>query len=216
MLSPTTPAQPRTGAASRPGPSRGCATLWTREVADLAAILEADCAVAVLCRDPQPAICAYIEAALRSEGGMAGVRRVLAVAAPDYPALLPALPGRDELAADLAALTTLFADLLGCERVGFRLEVSSAAMCPKFHADRVGLRMLCTYRGPGTEWIDPKYQDLPEAMERGSVSRATAFDVVLLKGHAWPGNDGRGAVHRSPDVAPERAPRVLAAFDAVW
>jgi hypothetical protein len=216
MLTPTMPAEPSTVAAPQPEPLRGCATLWTRAVADLAAILEADCAVAVLRRDPQAVICAYIEAALRSEGGMAGVRRVLDVAAPDYPALLPALPGRDALAADLSTLTTLFADLLGCERIGFRLEVSSAAMCPKFHADRVGLRMLCTYRGPGTEWIDPEYQERPAAMERGSVSRATAFDVVLLKGHAWPGNDGRGAVHRSPDVAPERAPRVLAAFDAVW
>jgi hypothetical protein len=197
-------------------PPRSRAMLWTHDVAQLVAILETDCSVAVLRRHPQPAIVAYLDAALGAPGGMAGFRRVLDVASPDYPSLLPALPGRDALAADLSALTSLFADLLGCERIGFRLEVCSAAMCPKFHADRVALRMLCTYRGPGTQWIDPEHEDPQAAIEGRAIAQAAAFDVVLLKGHAWPGNDGHGAVHRSPDVAPECAPRVLAAFDAVW
>lgn len=26
-------------------------------------------------------------------------------------------------------------------------------------------------------------------------------DVLLLKGHGWPGNEGGGAVHKSPDLS---------------
>jgi hypothetical protein len=36
---------------------------------------------------------------------------------------------------------------------------------------------------------------------------------VLLKGDAWPGNEGRGAVHRSPAVRGNDAKRVLLAID---
>jgi hypothetical protein len=99
--------------------------LWTHEVAQLVAILEADCTVAVLRRDPQPAIVAYLDAALGAQGGMAGFRRVLDVASPDYPALLPALPGRDEFAAaglDTTHGTTCFAatGCPACSGTGFR------------------------------------------------------------------------------------------------
>ena len=74
--------------------------------------------------------------------------------------------------------------------------------------------MLVTYCGPGTEWLPHHHVDrrwLGEAgmgrpddqngvMRDGStVRRAPAFGVVLLKGEAWPGARGFGAVHRSPD-----------------
>ena len=34
-----------------------------------------------------------------------------------------------------------------------RLVSTSAPMCPRFHTDHVGVRLICTYVGPGTEWL---------------------------------------------------------------
>lgn len=45
--------------------------------------------------------------------------------------------------------------------------------------------------------------------------------MLLLKGHAWPGNYGLGAVHRSPDVGEppggggDAGPRLLLTVDDV-
>lgn len=125
---------------------------------------------------------------------------------------------------DIQFLTELFADLTDCVSVGIRLEVVTTAMCPRFHVDRTGLRLLCTYQGPATEWLDEEDGDRsrlgPHAdtllRNPGGVQRADRFDVLLLKGELWPGNAGRGIMHRSPEVEPDTAPRVLLALDALW
>ena len=184
--------------------------------AELAALLDTPCTVAVLARPADARIVAYLDAAAHSGALGTGFRTVMAPGERGFDAQLPDLAGRDALAADLAFLAELHADLLGCPRVGLRLEITSQAMCPRFHTDRVGLRLLCTYRGPGTEWIDPAHPDPGAAIARNEVQRAAPFDVLLLKGEAWPGNAAHGAIHRSPGVAQGAAPRVLAAIDAVW
>lgn len=190
--------------------------LLSRDTADLAALLDDGCTVAILARGLPPAVAAYTEAAAREEAWGGGFRLTFAPDETPYAGLLPDLPGREAMAADLGFLATLYADLVGCPRVGLRLEVTAAAMCPRFHADRVGVRLLCTYRGPGTEWIDPAFADPAAALAQGGVRHAERGDIVMLKGDAWPGNAGRGALHRSPDVPVADAPRVLAAIDAIW
>jgi hypothetical protein len=200
---------------SVPAPPR-CLALLTETVADLAGILEPGCGVAVLRRPPQRAIVAYLDAAA-AEGRLGGgFRFVLASGETPFAALLPEGPGRDAMVRDLAELAELYADLLGCPRIGLRWEVTSSAMCPRFHTDRVGIRLLCTYRGPGTEWIDPAAADPGAEIAAGRIRHARPFELVLLKGESWPGHEGAGAVHRSPGVPPEAAPRVLLALDALW
>ena len=58
--------------------------------------------------------------------------------------------------------------------VGLRLEIIERAMCPRFHVDHVGIRMLCTYRGPGTEWLDDEAADRNFLGARGSGLRSEA------------------------------------------
>jgi SAM-dependent methyltransferase len=82
-------------------------------------------------------------------------------------------------------------------------------MCPGFHVDRVGIRLVCAYVGPGTEWLPEPQVDRVALGRRepggvlrlGAPARLAIGAVGLLKGEAWPGNEGRGAVHRSPPVA---------------
>ncbi|WP_051412978.1 DUF1826 domain-containing protein [Methylophilus sp. 5] len=124
---------------------------------------------------------------------------------------LPEGKGKQALLTDMAQLAAVYADLLGCPHIGLRLEVTSQAMCPKFHIDRTGIRLLCTYLGPGTEWLDTDThrRALPVIMQ------APAFALVLLKGSAWQGNQHAGVMHRSPEV-PHGEQRVLLALDALW
>lgn len=143
---------------------------------------------------------------------------------------LPAAAGKQALLNDMAQLAQVFAELLDCPKIGLRLEVAAQAMCPKFHIDRTGIRLLCTYQGPGTEWLTEadtnrlaltaKHHTL-EAFHAQlmkspqAIQQAPAFAIVLLKGSAWQGNQHAGAVHRSPQIE-TGSPRVLLALDALW
>ncbi len=137
-------------------------------------------------------------------------------------------PGRRALEDDMLILLDLFAILADAHRIGIRLAITRSATCPRFHVDRVGLRMICTWQGPGTEWlehgdVDRRYLGVGvQAPDGGGaglllpgavVHRMRAFDVGIFKGEDWPGNLGRGAVHRSPACDPGGPVRVMATFD---
>ncbi len=44
----------------------------------------------------------------------------------------------------------------GVEQVRCSLQLVTSTSCPKFHADFVTLRALCTYAGPGTMFVDER------------------------------------------------------------
>lgn len=160
----------------------------------------------------------------------------LEVRAPPLLLDLPPAPDRVELAAwlsspalaqDLAFWVEVLADLTEAESVGVRLARLERAMCPRFHFDRVALRLVLTYAGRGTELVaheDVDRRRLGHAAAgqtdetsgllapSARIHRAQAGDVVLLKGEGWPGNQGRGAVHRSPAATPA-APRLVLTLD---
>lgn len=136
---------------------------------------------------------------------------------------LAALPGSEErslLADDLGLQGTALCDLLGCAAYGLRIARTCKAMCPGWHVDQVSLRVVSTYRGPGTQWLDDQSIDRdslrgPAAQAADFVS-ATAGDVVLLKGSHWQGNECLGAIHRSPDVPAGTGTRTVATLDPLW
>jgi len=102
-------------------------------------------------------------------------------------------------ATDVALLVELFATLTDAQGVGIRLEATDRQTCPKWHTDRVGLRLMTTYVGPGTEWLDGN-----------AAHRASAGDVLVAKGELWPSAPG-ACMHRSPD--PQGATRLLLTLD---
>ena len=196
---------------------------------DLLTIFEADRQIAIVERTPDPAISAYLDCVAHLLGR--GFRIELN-AGKNLPAhLLPEQAGREMLAEDIAFIAEAYSDLMGCTTVGLRLEVVRHAMCPRFHVDHTGIRLLCTYRGAGTEWLDDRFADRSRLgtvsnglsdEESGIVTQSTGiykvppFAIALLKGSAWQGNVGGGIIHRSPPVSPHTAPRVLLALDALW
>jgi len=143
---------------------------------------------------------------------------------------LPTSPGRDEFIADLDFVCQLYADLLEPEQIGFRLTYLDRAMCPKFHVDRVGIRLICTYDGQSTEWLENDNVDRAWLGNRASsllemelrlMRDASAIrslptgSIGLLKGESGGDDAGSGIVHRSPAVTPAK-PRLLMTLDAIY
>lgn len=124
--------------------------------------------------------------------------------------------GRVEFIADIAWLVSAYACLVDARRVGLRLRSLETAMCPRFHVDRVPLRLVTTYCGIGSQWLRE------DAMARAYLGNASAEPsdaqqietgaVALFKGEKWLGNEGAGIIHRSPRPAPGE-PRLLLTLD---
>jgi hypothetical protein len=151
-----------------------------------------------------------------------GFRQVVSLDRRDGPVVFDALRDTPRLAADLSRLIEIYADLLGCPAIGVRLEVLERPMCPAFHIDRTGIRLLCTYLGEGTQWLDdsglgPDEREMLKTHPSDDrLGQAAPFDILLLKGSLWQNNETRGAIHRSPPMRPDAGVRYLVALDALW
>jgi len=125
--------------------------------------------------------------------------------------------------ADLLDLLDRFLRLAPDWPVELRLEVVSDDACHRFHVDRTRLRLVCTYRGPGTEWLDDGQVDrealmghLPNEsiLRHGQPARMQTGWVGLMKGETFPANQGMGLVHRSPPIAGTGETRIFLCLDA--
>ena len=119
------------------------------------------------------------------------------------------LQGFEGFVSDLKWLISAFACLLGARRIGVRLRVLDKAMCPRFHVDHVPVRLITTYAGIGSQWLEEGAMDRlqlgqadAEPQGAASIRQLNSGDVALLKGEKWHGNEGFGLIHRSPQPAP--------------
>jgi len=94
-----------------------------------------------------------------------------------------------ELSVEMLRSIDVFAELFEQEQFDLRLEVTDKQSCPKFHCDNVYVRMLVTYFGPTTEFIDQNNPD--------DVHHLPLNALVFLKGHKHPTYQHR-ILHRSP------------------
>ena len=129
----------------------------------------------------------------------------------------PGCAARDALARDVAFVVTLFAGLTQARRVRLRLDRVTGDACRRWHRDCVPLRLICTYRGPGTQWVPPANGADVLSRPDDDTPQALAFqaaDVALFKGCGWPGqaHDG-GIVHRSPRMAGTGMARLVLVLD---
>ena len=117
---------------------------------------------------------------------------------------------------DIALLVDMFCCLFDLTHAGLRLTVLDSPMCPRFHVDRIPCRLVTTYQGIATEWLNHDVIDRTKlgAGNQGktdeesglfnslhNINRLNKGDVALLKGENWNDNEGAGLVHRSPNVS---------------
>ena len=131
------------------------------------------------------------------------------------------------VAADIEDLFRFYLNLRHLSHAHVSLELLATDGCRLYHRDNVGIRLLCTYFGPGTEWAprqalvhpdrgdDDSPRDAAGVLVRRSLLRhAGQGEVLLLKGKTWPGNSLNAAVHRSPPIAALGLTRLVLSIDA--
>jgi len=121
---------------------------------------------------------------------------------------------RDLLLGDIDGLVSAFARITRSDPVEVRLRRVNHDACWKFHRDCVEARLLTTYFGPATEWIQPIHaeQALREQKGfRGPVERFHVHDVAIFKGNC--AGPGSGIVHRSPPIVGTGRMRLLLCLD---
>lgn len=131
--------------------------------------------------------------------------------------------GKSLFTDDITQLTTLFLDLVEEDVVQLHLKVVDNDACSKFHTDLYHLRLLCTYAGKGTEWIEEPYVSRKMLMHGENhqiirdftkVQTMQPFEVAILKGEASAKNKNRGIVHRSPPILQTGEKRLLLRLDS--
>ena len=123
---------------------------------------------------------------------------------------MPAGTMRDLLLSDVSDLACVFAEITHSEFVDIRLESVSHDACWKFHRDYVEARLLTTYRGPATQWVQPQHASQAIEEQRdfgGPMEQMTAGDVAVFKGSC--AGPGCGIVHRSPPIEGTGCTRLL-------
>lgn len=145
--------------------------------------------------------------------------KVLAVTPQNTHAVLCEAFGESDIIAplsdDIALLVDMFCCLFDLTHAGLRLTVLDRPMCPRFHVDRIPCRLVTTYQGVATEWLNHAVIDRTKlgAGNQGKtdeksglfnnsndINQLTKGDVALLKGENWNEIEGAGLVHRSPSV----------------
>ena len=103
------------------------------------------------------------------------------------------------LVEDAARLAELFCSAMDLAKLELRLEVVRTDSCRKFHADYVTARLITTYVGEGTDWLDEDDAARVAAGETPRhINRLGCFDIRLFKGKLA---TDCPAIHRSPPIA---------------
>ena len=126
-----------------------------------------------------------------------------------YPAAIARL-----LAADVATLASALATIVGVTRVSIRLDVVETDACRRFHADYVTARLICTYVGPGTQWLtaaDAAALGEGATVDSLTVQSLSTGDVGMFKGKTWVPD--APIVHRSPPILTTGERRLLLVID---
>ncbi|MEL6463662.1 MAG: DUF1826 domain-containing protein [Pseudomonadota bacterium] len=182
---------------------------------DLTAFLDPGCAAAIWRRQPVPGFQQWIDGldpallpagrvVLRPDAVEAEATRLCEVAG------TPACAEREQLIGDIAALADIFARLMQTPYLRLRLQPVTSNACRRFHIDVITARLICTYRGQGTQYgISSGGQD------PARVFSAPTGTPILLRGTLWPAQPASGLVHRSPPIEGTGETRLLLVLDAV-
>jgi len=124
---------------------------------------------------------------------------------------LPKGRERAWLEADITALSDMFATLMSAQYLRLRLDVVTTNACRKFHIDAITARLVCTYRGTGTQYGISTNGDDPSR-----VFTVQTGAPILLRGTKWPEAPASGLLHRSPPIEGTGETRLLLVLDPVF
>ena len=122
----------------------------------------------------------------------------------------PADPERNGLVTDITELATTFADMMRAKWLRLRLDVVTTNACRRFHIDAVTARLVCTYRGTGTQ-----YGVSADRSEPSHISTVPTGAPIVLRGTLWPEHPKSDLLHRSPPIEGTGETRLVLVLDPV-
>lgn len=122
----------------------------------------------------------------------------------------PAGHERDQLVDDIAALADVFAGLMRARWLRLRLDVVTTNACRRFHIDAVTARLVCTYRGTGTQ-----YGIATDGAEPKRIFTVPTGAPIVLRGTLWPERPRAGLLHRPPPIEGTGQTRLVLVLDAI-
>ena len=123
---------------------------------------------------------------------------------------MPDCAERKLLLDDICLLAHEFDELFAPAYLRLRFDVVTTNKCPKFHIDHVAARLLCTYRGVGTE-----YSFLDDQKRPAEIFTTPNCAAIVLRGAKWPTDRANNLVHRSPEINDVNETRLLLVIDLV-
>lgn len=179
---------------------------------DLDVIKTAGCAAAIWQRRPAPSVQSWIDAL---DPSLLPQVRVILPPEAVREALLqacaasgtPDCPERGLLIDDIVAQAEIFTALKRSRYLRLRLDVVTTNACRKFHCDVVTVRLVCTYRGTGTQYGIGAEPDRIFTVPTGAP--------VLLRGTLWPEMPRFGLLHRSPPIEGTGKTRLVLVIDPI-
>ncbi len=182
---------------------------------ELSAIRDPGCAAVIWRRQSRSGFQGWIDALSADQ-----LPRTRAVMQPDaVPAAvsrlcdqagMPAGPERDWLIRDIPLLARRFASIVSAPYLRLRLDVVTTNACRKFHIDAVTARLICTYRGTGTQ-----YGVSTDGADPERIFTVPTGAPIVLRGTLWPEEPPSGLLHRSPPIAGTGETRLLLVLDPV-
>jgi hypothetical protein len=182
---------------------------------ELSAIHAPDCAAAIWPRQPLESFQAWIDALAPEQ--LPKARTIL------HPGKVreatsqicdicgtPDCAERTRLVDDTAALADIFANLMSAPYLQLRLDVVTTNACRKFHIDALTARLICTYRGQGTQ-----YGLSAEGTDPERVSTVPTGAPIVLRGTEWPESPSAGLLHRSPPIEGTGETRLVLVLDPI-
>ena len=194
-------------------PTAGVSVADTPE--GLSAIRNPDCAAAIWRRHPVPSFQTWLDAleperlpkarvTFRPERVRETVDTICKVSG------TPDCLERERLVDDVAALADIFSRLTPAPCLQLRFDVVTTNACRKFHVDVVTARLICTYRGTGTQ-----YGFSTDGAEPRRVFTVPTGAPILLRGSLWPERPKSGLMHRSPPIDGTGETRLVLVLDPI-
>lgn len=120
-------------------------------------------------------------------------------------------PERTMLIEDVSALAHIFSEMMQSPYVRVRLSPVRNNSCRKFHIDAITARLVCTYRGTGTQYGVSK-----DGAEPTRVFTVPTGAPILLRGTLWSDPPASGLLHRSPPIEGTNETRLVLVIDPIF
>lgn len=199
-----------------PRDDAGAAVITTDTMNGLYAIRDPGCAAAIWQRATAPGFQDWIDGL--DPDTLPSVRMVLRPEAiPEAMAQLSEIHGlpagseRSWLEADIAELAKRFATVMRAPYLRLRLDVVTTNACAKFHMDAIFARLVCTYRGTGTQ-----YGMSPDGADPDLIETLPACAPIVMRGSLWPAETSAQFLHRSPPIAGTGETRLVLVLDPIF